>query len=434
MAVFGIFILFAVLIFSGAIKIGKGSQDTGPKLSGANLTMWGVLSREAMVDPIAAFSQENQITLNYIEKSEDAIDRDLSEAIASGAGPDLVLASHELLLKHTSKFVHVPYDKYSERVYRDTYIDGSRVFLLPDGVLAFPLLVDPLIFYYNTVSYNNSGILQPPTTWSQVTDYSTRLLRKSGQDNILEAGISLGSFNNILNAKDILSLLLLQAGNPIVSIGGTVDSPEIASSLIRTTETTAKSISEYVVEYFTQFADPLSPSYTWNRVMPEAQEAFYSEQSAQYIGFASEIATIRSKSPNLDFDIAMIPQTENVKAKKTFAKIYGISVVKNSKQQFSAYQAAMLIKEKVFSEALHKAVIAIYPIAPARKDLLLTPPGTQYGKILWASTVISSTWFDPNFTITRDIFENLITTVLRGSASVQESIQEADARLNDLLR
>jgi ABC-type glycerol-3-phosphate transport system substrate-binding protein len=240
MGVFGIFIFLAVLLFSGAIKVGKDSQDTGPKLAGANLTMWGVLPREAMVDPIASFSQENQITLNYIQKSQDQIDRTLGEAIASGSGPDIVLASHELLLKHRSKFVHTPYTTYSERVYRDTYIDGARVFLLPDGILAFPLLVDPLIFFFNRVSYTNAGLLEAPKTWGQVTEYSTKLLRKSGQDSILEAGISLGSFNNIINAKDILSLLLLQAGNPIVSIGGTVDAPEIAASLIRSTATTGR--------------------------------------------------------------------------------------------------------------------------------------------------------------------------------------------------
>jgi hypothetical protein len=46
----------------------------------------------------------------------------------------------------------------------------------------------------------------------------------------------------------------------------------------------------------------------------------------------------------------------------------------------------------------------------------------------------ASVWLDPNYSETFNIFENLITAVNRGSTSTQEAIQEADARLNDLLR
>lgn len=433
MAVFGIFIFLGMLLFSGAIKVGKDKKTT-TTIAGSNLMMWGTLPREAMTDPLAAFSQDNQITLNYIQKTQDEIDFDLGEAIASGRGPDLVLGSHELLMKHQSKLVHIPYDKFSDRAYRDLYVDGARVFMLPDGIFAFPFLVDPLIFYFNRVSYNNAGILEAPKTWNEVKTYSETLTRKSDKDTILESGISLGTFNNIGNAKDILALLLLQAGNNIVSMGGTADAPEIQATLIRGNETTSKSISEYVVEYFTQFSDPLKSTYTWNRIMPEASEAFYSEQSAQYIGFASEIAAIRAKNPNLDFDIAPIPQAENVKAKKTFGRVYGIGVVKASKQQFAAYQAMLLMKEKTFSDSLLQSTLALYPIAPVRKDLLTKAPGTQYGSLLWNSAILSTAWLDPNYTETYTIFEDLITNVIRGSVSTVEAIQEADARLNDLLR
>lgn len=431
LGIFGVFIFIAVLFFSGAIKIGKDTTQT-TTLAGANLTFWGTLSREAMTDPMSAFNQDNQMNVAYVQMTPDEIDRNLGEAIASGHGPDLILAPQEILMKHNAKLVHIPYDKFSDRAFRDMYIDEARLFMLPDGIYAIPFLVDPLIFYFNRVSYNNMGILEAPKTWSEVSEYSIKLTRKSSTDTILESGLPLGTFNNISHAKDIIALLLLQGGNNIVATGTTEDG--MASTLIRQNETTAKSISEYVLEFFTQFSDPLKPTYGWNRIMPEAQEAFSSEQAAQYIGFASEIPEIAEKNPNLNFDIAPIPQTENVRAKKTFGRLYGVGVVKTSKQQMTAYQALMIMKDKTFSNELLNGILAKYPIAPTRKDLLTAAPGTQYGPLLWASAVISSGWFDPNYVQTSSIFENLITSITRGSMGVVEAIQDADARINELLR
>jgi hypothetical protein len=165
----------------------------------------------------------------------------------------------------------------------------------------------------------------------------------------------------------------------------------------------------------------------------DALDAFASEQAAQYIGYASEIPQIAQTNPSLNFDIAMIPQAEGVKAKRTYGKLYGIAIVKASKEQFAAFQTLNLMKEKDFSEKLLNGVLAKFPIAPARKDLLTTPPPTQYGSIVFNSAIIAAGWFDPNFSETKAIFENMITQVLRNSLDVRDSIEEADARLNDLL-
>lgn len=430
---FGVFIFLGILFFSGAIKIGEKKPTTQQQLVNKSITLWGTLPREVVIDVVTDFSQLNQMNLTYVEKSPESIDREISEAIASQRGPDLVLAPYEVLLKHEGKFVHIPYTSVSDRAYRDVFIDESRIFLLPDGILGFPFLVDPLIFYFNRVSYNNAGLLNPPTTWQQVTDFSAVLTRKSGTETILESGLSLGTFNNIPHAKDLLALFLIQAGNPIVTISTDPNNSGIFSNLLQATPGTNVPIAEYVIQFFTQFSDPLKKSYSWNRAMPDALDAFASEQAAQYIGYASEIPQIAQTNPSLNFDIAMIPQAEGVKAKRTYGKLYGIAIVKASKEQFAAFQTLNLMKEKDFSEKLLNGVLAKFPIAPARKDLLTTPPPTQYGSIVFNSAIIAAGWFDPNFSETKAIFENMITQVLGNSLDVRDSIEEADARLNDLL-
>lgn len=432
LAVFGVFIFLAILFFSGAIKL-PSSTDKIPPLTNKSLTIWGTLPREVVNDAVSEFAQANQMTLTYIEKAPDMIDRNISEAIAAQQGPDIVLAPHEILLKHQSKFVHVPYTTFGDRDYRDLYVDESRLFLFPDGILAFPILLDPMIFYFNRVSYNNVAFLDPPKTWQEVTNYALKLNRRSGTETILESGLPMGTFNNITHAKDMIALLLIQAGNPIVTVSTDPNNKGATSNIIDSMPGTNTPIAQYVVQFFTQFSDPLKKSYSWNRAMPEALDAFASEQAAQYVGFASEMPQIGEINPSINFDVAMIPQAEGVRAKKTFGRMYGLAVTKASKEQFAAYQTVLLMKDKDFSSKILNGAQALFPIAPVRKDLLITPPATKEGPIVYDSAVIAAGWFDVNYLDTEKIFEDMVIQVVRNSLDIGASIEEAHARMNDLL-
>jgi ABC-type glycerol-3-phosphate transport system substrate-binding protein len=406
-----------------------------PPLTNKALMIWGTLPREAVTDVISEFAQTNQMTLNYQEKSVESIDREISEAIAAQQGPDIVLAPHELIIKHESKFAHIPYTTFPDRSYRDLYVDESRLFLYPDGILAFPMLVDPMIFYFNRVSYNNVALLDAPKTWQEVSNNVLKLNRKNGTEIILESGLPLGVFSNIRHAKDIIALLLIQAGNPIVSTpmdsnNTTMESSSTLADPLAGTNTPAL---QYVIQFFTQFADPLTNSYSWNRAMPEAIDAFASEQAAQYIGFGSEIPQIAQINPNINFDVGTMPQAEGLRSKKTFGRMYGLAVVKASKEQFAAFQTVLLMKDSDFSLKLLNGTQALYPIAPVRKDLLATVPPTKWGPIVYGSAIIATGWLDVNYVDTNSIFENLITQVTRNSTDITNAIEEANALMNDLL-
>lgn len=432
LAVFGVFIFLGILFFSGAIKL-PDSQNKLPPLTNKALTVWGTLPRDAVINAINDFAQANQMTINYTEKSPDVIDQNISEAIAAQQGPDIVLAPHEIILKHQSKFVHVPYTTFGDRAYRDLYVDEARLFLMKDGILAFPILLDPMIFYFNRVSYNNVGFLNPPETWQEVSNYAFKLNRRSGTETILESGLPMGVFDNINHAKDIIALLLLQAGNPIVTVSLDPNNQGAASHLLDTPPDVSTPIAQFVIEFFTQFSDPLKKSYTWNRAMPEAIDAFASEQASQYVGFASEIPQISEINPSINFDVAMIPQAEGVKAKRTFGRMYGLAITKASKEQFAAYQTVLLMKDSDFSSKILNGTQALFPIAPMRKDLLTTPPATKEGPIVYNSAVIASGWLDVNYLDTEKIFKDMITQVVRNSLDVRSAIEEAHARMSDLL-
>src|ERR1035437_1764158 len=83
--VFIIAAVFGVLVFSGAIPLGKSS--TG---SLGTVVLWGTISTQAIAIPLKDFNDANPtFVVNYVQKSSDTFDQDLLEALAVGAGPDM---------------------------------------------------------------------------------------------------------------------------------------------------------------------------------------------------------------------------------------------------------------------------------------------------------------------------------------------------------
>ena len=52
--------------------------------------------------------------------------------------------------------------------------------------------------------------------WSEFAEAVETFTEKNEASNITQAGTALGELNNIKNGKDILSMLIIQSGNPIM--------------------------------------------------------------------------------------------------------------------------------------------------------------------------------------------------------------------------
>jgi hypothetical protein len=85
--------------------------------------------------------------LQYVEKTEEEFDLAFIEALASGVGPDVFMLPSGKILKYRNKIYVIPYNVFSQRQFRDTFIEGAEIYMAPEGVLAFPVSVDPLVMY-----------------------------------------------------------------------------------------------------------------------------------------------------------------------------------------------------------------------------------------------------------------------------------------------
>ncbi len=423
-AVFIACALFAVLVFSGTIKIGK--QDAKPGSLGS-VSVWGTVGGEVVNKVIEDFNNNNTnlFTIQYSQKSPDTFNDELLEALASGKGPDLFLLPDYLGYRYANKIYSIPYSSYPIANFKNNFVGAGEVFLNSKGVLALPLTVDPMVMYYNRTILDANNIIYPPAYWDDFSSLVSTITKKDDSKQIVKSAVALGQFSNITNAKEILVSLFMQTGNNIINENNNV----YFSSLNQTfNESTAKILGS-VLSFYTSFSDPLKETYSWNRSLPASKDYFSSEHLAFYFGFASELQSLVDKNPNQNFQIAAMPQIKNSNSKVTSAHVVGIAISSSSKNLNTAVTAAITLATGEFAE---KFAIASN-IPPARRDLLVSKPNDTYAPLFYASALYAKSWLDPDREGTNLIFKNMIEGVLSNSLPPEEAIADADGKLNLLL-
>jgi len=420
--IIGLFVLFAIiafLIFSGVIKIeGKNGPASG------KVVVWGTLPTQTM-QPYIERVKTKDISVSYQRKEIKNYESDLVNAIAAGSGPDVFIVPHELALRHTDKIFEIPYTSFPKAQYEQTYIDAADIFLTDTGVTALPLSVDPLIMYYNRNLVSSSFQLGVPEYWDEIFSFVQEInaVQTSGEVNV--SGLAMGTYDNVNWAKDIVSLLLLQNNNPIVRTdsfsGKKISSLSfIEGSLVQ---------SQQALEFFTSFANRQNENYSWNEALPDSRDMFVAGDLAIYIGRASEIENIQSKNPNLDFNIALIPQIRDTQYKSTTGSLSAIAISKQSSNIAPSITVAAALAGNTVAGDLADDLL----VAPARRDLLNMPPSQAYKSLIFNSAIISKAWFDPAPEATGELIRTMVRSINSGAQSVIDAIQSAHADLNTAL-
>ena len=71
--------------------------------------------------------------------------------------------------------------------------------------------------FYNKDLFNTAGIATPPKTWDEFISVIRKLSAKDKFGNLTKSGAAIGAADNVNNAADILSLLMMQTGAKMIS-------------------------------------------------------------------------------------------------------------------------------------------------------------------------------------------------------------------------
>lgn len=413
--------LVALAVF--ATFKGKSAKELMP------ITLWGTLPQSQFMQAVSEVNQTlpQRVTVTYVEKKEKDFDRDLTEALASGVGPDAVLLPNTSLFRQQSRIVAIPEASLPLRNFRDTFTDQARLYETAGGVWALPFVSDPLVMYWNKDIFNAAGLAKPPKYWDEFLTLAPQLTRKDAAGNLTQSAVPFGEFSNVSNAKDTLSSLLLQAGTPIVRVE---QDGRVSSVLSDRAQGASETPAPSVVAFYTQFSNPSKTTFTWNRAVGDAQNFFLAGNLATYFAFASENQALLRKNPNLNFDIAALPQPRDVKVPVVYAKLYGFALMKAGKNPAGAFETLSVLAGSAFVDTFVKFGSA----SPVRRDLLSVVPTDPAQVVAYRAALVARSWLDPEPGASAAIFKRMIESVTSGKYRPSEAVGAASQELQALLQ
>lgn len=357
-----ILLLLIVLLMSTGLRCKCVSQDVRNQLKPITLEYWGVWNESKNLEPIIAAYQaiHPNITVHYKKLRYEEYERMLLDAWAEGRGPDVFSIHNTWVPKYQSKIAVMPkkYDMpyvtyeaplpgcdrkteeivevetkitptptdikrdYSGTVYYDVLLRDENGSM---GIYALPLSLDTLALFYNIDLLDRENIPFPPSDWDEFIE-DVRLLTKVDVDqNIIQSGAAMGTYDNIERAFDILSLLLMQNGGSLDELGDA-----------RTTE---------ALNFYLDFANPDKEIYTWNNKMVNSLDAFVEGKLAFFFGYSYHIPMIKAKAPTLNFSVSSVPQI-NLSKPINYANYWVETVYKRGKYTKEAWDFILFLSKQ----------------------------------------------------------------------------------------
>ena len=419
LAIFVIFTVAGVIAFA-AYKGSSGSSSL------PSITVWGTFPKSAFDQYVSQINQTQaqSLAIQYVQESPATFHNDFIAALARGQGPDALLIPVDLLLPEEDKLTLIPYSALPNSL-TSTYIYASSIYLTQNGILGIPFAIDPLVMYWNRDTFNSAGIAKPPAYWDEFTGLNKGLTVKSQNGTVTRSAVAMGDFTNVDNAREILGTLLLQVGNPVtVSANGSIVSA-LSSSANQASPIPA-------ISFFTRSVDPSNTDYSWNRSWPDSKSAFLSGTLATYFGFTSEISDIRGKNPNLNFDVAPLPQMRSGGQIADYARLYGFSIVRSSHYASAVFQDISTLVAPQYLAGFSSPTSLYLP--SVNLSIIQSGSTDPYITTFNRAALIARTWLDVNPTISTNILGSMISAVTSGQKSADQAVNDAGAQYDAALQ
>ncbi len=408
----------AMMIFTGVIPGFK--QDPGAETE-ASAVVWAPFPKtKGISDNIK----------NYFEKKQENYKEELLNAMASGNPPDVFFLTQDMVLEFKDKVEILPFQSFPERNFRDIFADSADIFIdyEKQGIVAFPYIIDPIVLYWNRDIFSSSGIAQIPQFWIDFMSVVPALTKLDTAGNVVQSGAAFGEFSNVKNAKEIISMLVLQTNNPLLD-------SRTMKVVWNEKEKQPESPVESAVRFFNEFSNPKKPTYSWNRSLKNSDDMFAFGSLAMYFGYAGEFKHIKEKNPHLNFDVAVVPQIKPAKPtdanyKATFGKIYALAVPKNSSNK----QSAFAFISKLIDKDKNKTIAESLFLVPANRVAMAEASPDPVLGVFYKAGIMVKSWLEPDPLAVSAIFKNMLESSSSGGKKISEAVSDATRQLEELLK
>lgn len=425
-------VLFIILLFAGVIP-GLRLKPGAP--ASVKLTVWGVFdSRQVFDDLINLYRKaHSNVEISYEQKNPDTYEADLIGALAAGTGPDIFMFQNTWLPKHKDKITPVSTTTLPYATFRAAFPQVVSEQFAPNQIIyASPLYLDTLALFYNKDMFDKNSIPLPPKTWTEFTADVNKLKQINPTTNeILRAGAAIGGSNQSINrGTDILNLLMLQAGTQMVD-------PGFQNATFAQTAGNGEQAGLNSLNYYSAFANPSSPSYTWNENLHYSVDNFAEGNTAMMFNYSHQIPIIHNKNPFLNFGIAPAPLEsgcENTQPPTcvSYANYWGLAVSKRSRNPAWAWD--FIINTTITNKAAAESYFTATKKPPALISLIndnINDP--DYGVFI-KQALIARSWPQIDNNVVDKSFSDMIQAVITGRLSSIDAIKKAEDEITQLMQ
>lgn len=458
--------------FSGCSK--KGSSTTGKNATPVTLTIWRAADdSESFQEIIKAYQQDHQnVTIDYRYNPEWKTNPDLYleesvNALATGKGPDIWSVRNDWMPGQYQKVRAAPdnsltaYNKDTQLTGKSNtdFVENAFVPVVKDDVIfggqvyGLPLSVDSLALYTNQTILDQvadeiqnknkvSNEILPeeltkikkilsngPKDWTEFVKIVPYITTKQG-NTITRSAVAMGLGDNIEQAPDMISTVLLQNNTQIVT-------DDKKSAFFQNAQQNAAGNSVYpgqgAIQFYTSFATPGHAWYSWNRTdfASGARQAFLDGKLAMLFDDSTFYATLKASNIKFNFNILTMPQIDRDNP-ISYADYWVETVTNNSKVSDTAWD--------FLTFAATSNNVNSYLSNTKRPPALKSKAGnfdenaTQLAVFNGQASIAKSWYKGPNPNETDSIFRRWADNIVLGGISLAEATNTAAGELTTLLQ
>jgi len=367
------------------------------------------------------------VQIEYTEKNIDTYEDDLLNALAAGQGPDIFSINNAWLPKYYNKITPASDKVMNFTDYKNNFVDVMvKDFTRENKVYGTALWVDSLGLYYNKDLLGTAGIARPAQTWDELGKQVQKITKQDSNGYFTRSGVAMGANTNVNRSVDIVYLLMLQAG--VVPWDASGLNPTFAQGL--TTSNGSRSPGAEALNFYTSFASPASPNYTWNDRSDYSIDAFANGRAAYLYSYSYTISTLYQKAPNLNYDIAPVPQYSLDNSSVNLANYFGEVVNKQSKVADWAWDFLAFASSK----DVLKKYYAVDKEPSGRKDIIEEQISDPKIGVFAHANLTAKSFYKPDQQKLDTIFGSMIDNVIFKSMKVRDALDQAQSQATTLTR
>jgi len=420
----GILILFLTLSKKGPSDI----DDSGNVTYSGELTYWGLWEPTSVMKSVIDTYEElhPDVTIHYVQKSFSNYENNLYGLLEEGASsdilvPDIFRINNTWLPKYQKYLFALPSYIMTPTEYSETFHPTSVLdFTGKDGnIYAMPWSIDGLGVLYNKQLLEGIGLKKPPADWDSFVEVAKKLTKRNSSGEITQAGLAIGTSENIVHSASILSYLFLLNG----------------ANLIDTTRTVVNLSSteaEIALTVYTEFAD--NKDGTWSGNLRNDLDVFYEGKLAMMFAPSWRVFDIIKASPSIEFDMVPLPQLPG-NEEVYYSMYWGEAVSIYCKNKALAWDFINYLSSKDIQKELYSNASNIrnfgepYSRIELTNDMVSQPYVSAIAEM--APNMQSWQMGDQDF-VERKLNE-AITNVIEYGMSPSSALDDAEAEINDQL-